>query len=163
MADSNMMKKNSTNIQKEVDLNRTLTFRLARLQSRLNAQAQYILAKNAPISLSEWRCLITLVSLPIDTQQAISHYTNLDKGQISRGIKKLANSGFVSITNAGHDSRRKIVTVTDEGMAVYQQIAPIMQQRQAIITDEFSTNELEQLHHFLDLLEKNAVKLEGLA
>ena len=47
------------------DLNKHLTYRIARLQAKLSAQASELLKEHLNLSLSEWRALAVIYNLKL--------------------------------------------------------------------------------------------------
>ena len=135
------------------DLNRHLTYRIARLQSHLSAQASDILKHHADISLSEWRILTILTNPAIEFQKDVLSAMGLDKGQVSRTLKRLKDKDYIAISHDDRDQRKRLVTLTKSGLALVERMAPIMLRRQAHLQSQFSEAELEKLFEFIEALE----------
>ena len=138
------------------DLNRHLTYRLARLQSQLSAQATDILKQHTKISLSEWRVLALLTDPTITFQKDVLKAMGLDKAQISRTLKRLSEKKLIILTSDKQDQRNRLVTITDEGKALVQKMVPIMLKRQAHLQSDFNETELINLFSYIEILEKKA-------
>lgn len=136
------------------DLNRHLTYRLARLQSQLSAQATDILKQHTKISLSEWRVLALLTDPTITFQKDVLKAMGLDKAQISRTLKRLSEKKLIILTSDKQDQRNRLVTITDEGKALVQKMVPIMLKRQAHLQSDFNETELINLFSYIEILEK---------
>ena len=93
---------------------------------------------------------------PTDIQDVLG----MDKSQISRGIKSLAMLEMVEQASSAKDQRVTLLLLTDKGHQVLNKMAPIMKQRQAYLTDVFSSEERDLLDSFLDRLLSKAHKLE---
>ena len=126
------------------DLNRHLTYRIARLQSHLSAQASDILKHHADISLSEWRILTILTNPAIEFQKDVLSAMGLDKGQVSRTLKRLKDKDYIAISHDDRDQRKRLVTLTKSGLALVERMAPLMLRRQA---------HLQKLFEFIEALE----------
>lgn len=135
------------------DLNRHLTYRIARLQSHLSAQASDILKNHADISLSEWRILTILTNPAIEFQKDVLSAMGLDKGQVSRTLKRLKDKDYIAISHDDRDQRKRLVTLTKSGLALVERMAPLMLRRQAHLQSQFSEAELEKLFEFIEALE----------
>ena len=135
------------------DLNRHLTYRIARLQSHLSAQASDILKHHADISLSEWRILTILTNPAIEFQKDVLSAMGLDKGQVSRTLKRLKDKDYIAISHDDRDQRKRLVTLTKSGLALVERMAPLMLRRQAHLQSQFSEAELEKLFEFIEALE----------
>jgi len=68
---------------------------------------------------------------------------SLDKGQLSRAIKRLIGNGYVGSAGDPDDQRRSILTLSPKGQAIHTLLLPIMRQRQTALTSELSEEELD--------------------
>lgn len=144
------------------DLNLHLTYRLARLQSQLSAQASDILAHIADVSLSEWRILAILTNPDIAFQKDVLQAMGLDKGQISRTLKRLSGKGYIVLSLDKKDHRQKKIQLTPHGKALVEKIVPVMLARQAHLQSEFDDKELQALFDYIERLEQKTGPLMGL-
>ena len=144
------------------DLNRHLTYRLARLQSQLSAQATDILKQHADISLSEWRVLTILTDPKIRFQKDVLKAMGLDKGQVSRTLKRLSDKKLAILSPDEQDQRNRIVALTDDGKSLVKKMIPIMLARQAHLQNDFSKTELNSLFHFIEMLESKTGPIKDL-
>ena len=144
------------------DLNRHLTYRLARLQSQLSAQATEILRQHSTISLSEWRVLALLTDPSITFQKDVLKAMGLDKGQISRTLKRLSEKDLIILTADKTDHRNRLVSITAEGEALVQKMVPIMLARQAHLQSDFTDTELHNLFAYIEILEKKTGQIPNL-
>lgn len=145
------------------DLNSHLTYRLARLQAQLNAQASGILKTHAQISLSEWRVLAVLSNPDVKTQKDMMRAMSLDKGQISRTVKRLEAKQLVEQNAPAHDHRQRHVTLSEHGKALVKRIFPIMMKRQAHLQSEFTDEALDTLFSLLGKLEQKTGPISDLS
>ncbi|MCY4292300.1 MAG: MarR family winged helix-turn-helix transcriptional regulator [Roseovarius sp.] len=147
------------------DLNRHLTYRIARLQARLNAQATELLKAHAGISLAEWRILAILSNPEIETQKDVLVAMGLDKGQISRTVKKLEQKMLVAPASSAAKPRNRPIILTDSGKAILKTMFPIMTRRQALLQSDLSDDEIATLFELLTRIERKSghvnISLEG--
>ena len=144
------------------DLNRHLTYRIARLQSQLSAQASEILNHHAEISLSEWRIMTILTNPAIEFQKDVLSTMGLDKGQVSRTLKRLKDKDYIDISHDKRDQRKRIVTLTRSGRALVERMAPLMLRRHAHLQSDFSQGDLEKLFEFIEALERKTGPIKEL-
>jgi len=144
----------------ELPLRRFLTYRLNRLQARLNAQATQYLARHAGITLSEWRA-IALVGGPGETTltEACRH-AQLDKGLLSRTLKALAGRGLVQARQDDRDQRVQHLSLTKKGRTVFEHMLPRMRARQRFLREALTPMEFATLHAAIDKLEIAAEETE---
>lgn len=130
-----------------------VTFRLARLQSRLNAQAMRLLKAHSDLSLTEWRVLGVIALLEQGTLSDIVRETELDKGQLSRGITSLVKKGYLRSKVNKSDQRQHNLHLTQSGQALHDTILPVMRNRQRHLTAEIDPVALDTMLRVLDQLE----------
>lgn len=145
------------------DLNSHLTYRLARLQAQFNAQASGILKTYAQISLSEWRVLAVLSNPDVKTQKDMMTAMSLDKGQISRTVKRLEAKQLVEQNAPAHDHRQRYVMLSQQGKSLVERIFPIMMKRQAHLQSDFTDDELNILFSLLGKLEQKTGPIPDLS
>ncbi|MEL7524556.1 MAG: MarR family winged helix-turn-helix transcriptional regulator [Pseudomonadota bacterium] len=139
-------------------LHQFLTYRLSRVQAKLNTQAQRILSAAADISLIQWR-IIALIGSSGDTHAGeLTRRAALDKGLFSRNLKTLMKRGMVTSREDKADHRIAILSLTADGQALYQKVLPIMRARQRALRSTMTKSELDVLHRALDKLEIAAEK-----
>lgn len=138
------------------DLNQHLTYRIARLQAKLSAQASELLKDHLSLSLSEWRALAVLYNPEVETQKDVLLAMGLDKGQISRTIKRLEEKGLIQTDKSTADKRLRKISLTPSGVDTVDKMFPIMMQRQAHLQNGFTSEELKQLFNFLNRLEEKS-------
>lgn len=142
-----------------LDLKRTLTYRLARMQAKLNAQASELIERHCGLSLSEWRILAVLSDVDVRTQKDVLKLIGMDKGQASRTIKKLQDQSLISIDFDLVDNRVRTLALTDAGWDIIKTMHPIMTKRQAHIRSDLSDDELSSLIDMIDRVEAKSNKL----
>lgn len=134
-------------------LSKFLTFRLSRVQAKLNSQANAILQHHSDLTLSQWRVL-SLVGAFAPTQMSqVAKKSTLDKGLLSRNLKNLIADGLVSSEQDAKDQRVHHLDLTANGQSVYDKVLPIMQKRQAFLRAAMSEDEFESFLSGLDKLE----------
>ncbi len=134
-------------------LNQLVTYRLARLQARANAQAAKILKKHAGISLSEWRIFVMIETNGQITPAQIVRLTQFDKGLVSRTIKKMHQKGLVRIEDTGSDKRSHVLDFTPDGLSLFQKARPAMRRRQEMLISALEPDEFTALFRSFDKLD----------
>ena len=145
-------------VEDDLPLRRFVTYRISRVQAKLNAQATRLLRKASGITLTQWR-VIALIGAAGQTQSStLSKEAALDKGLLSRNLKTLIEDGVVlSKTNAG-DHRVQILSLTNKGRAIFEKTLPVTRARQAQLRQGLSDEDLRVFHKVLDHLEIAAEK-----
>lgn len=145
------------------DINLHLTYRIARLQARLSAQAADILRTHSNISLSEWRIIAVLSDDNINSQKDVLRAMGLDKGQISRNLKSLASMNLISLSTSDTDQRLQNISLTPQGHKLVAQLSPIMLTRQKHLQQDFNEDDLTLLFDLLSRLEQRTGSIEELS
>lgn len=130
-----------------------VTFRIARVQAKLNAQASHVLKKNAGLTLVQWRIIFVIADLGVTSSNVVCKATAMDKGLVSRKLKNLVQLGLVQSRTKEGDHRQHLLSLTDEGAQVYRKTLPIMQRRQKHLLSHLSEEETEILARILDKIE----------
>jgi DNA-binding MarR family transcriptional regulator len=140
-----------------------LTFRLARVQARLNAQAIRILKETSGIGLSQWRVLAMIGSDETGTARAaeIKRVTGFDKGMFSRTVRTLIAAGLVTSDTVEEDHRRQTLRLTGAGRALYERTLPVMRARQRRLREALDEEELTALFSALRKLEAEVDRQEA--
>ena len=118
-----------------------LTYRLSRLQARLNAQAADVLRRHDGVPLAQWRVLLLLYGGDVSSQKEIVGLAQFDKGQVSRLVDTLIERGLISAKSSGADKRVRTLSLTGDGIAIVERLIPVMRERQRKLLGVFSAEE----------------------
>lgn len=143
----------------ELMLKHYLTYRLSRVQAKLNAQATRMLREASGITLLQWR-VIALVGAAGQTRLSdLSKEAALDKGMLSRNLKTLIEEGIVTAQLDENDHRAQILSLSPKGEAVFARTLPVSRRRQDILRADLSDEELRVFRRVLDKLELAAEEI----
>ncbi|MEL6426279.1 MAG: MarR family winged helix-turn-helix transcriptional regulator [Pseudomonadota bacterium] len=151
-----MSLKSSHDPMADLPVDQFLTYRIARLQAKLNAQAKEVLARTSGLSLTQWRVLAMIGSREPVRPSDLTRDSGFDKGLFSRTTKSLAAEGLVLATTEPRDHRVQRLTLTPQGRAVFQRTLPTMQARQRALKSSLSEAEAHALMNALEKLEQAA-------
>ncbi len=129
-----------------------LTVRLPHIQASLNAQASAILAREAGLSLIQWRILFLLVRMGPATATQINEVSAMDPGLLSRKIKAMADSDMLQVQPSVEDHRRKLLSITPLGRRLFEKALPAMRQRQERIRSFLPPEDMLRFLDYLDQL-----------
>ncbi len=122
-----------------------VTYRLSRLQAKLNIQASALLEDYAGLTLSKWR-ILALVGVSGQTNLSIvSRETGLDKGLLSRNLKAMVEEGLVISEPDESDHRVHLLSLTIAGQKIFEETLPKMQLRQQRLEENLTEQELATL------------------
>jgi DNA-binding MarR family transcriptional regulator len=138
---------------KAIDLNSYLTFRLSRVQAKLNAHGARFLKKVAGLTLAQWRIIVLLSLEGETTSSALSRLAGIDKGLLSRKLKTLVDQGLVRTLPHSDDGRVLMLSLTDAGKRVFEKTLPHSLARQEWLRSQLDAQELQVFYQALDKLE----------
>lgn len=134
-------------------LTKRLTYRLSRLQSRLNARATRILREKGGLTLMQWRVLVLADTLGTSTLGEMVKITQFDKGLLSRTIKSLHTKKLIALGSDPMDQRVQTLSITEAGRTLYDAAEPAMRERQSALLADFTSEEIEAIYAAFDRFE----------
>jgi Transcriptional regulators len=142
-------------------LRELVTFRLARLNAKLTAQASRKLAESAGISLTQWRVFALLDTEGIDTAAELARHTHFDKALISRTVRGMIEDGYLLATPSKTDQRSTLLALTDRGRRVAAHARPVMRDRQETLLASLSPEDLATFFACIDALDATVDRMEA--
>ena len=134
-------------------LSSMVTFRLARLQSSLNAQGTALLKSKSGLSLVEWRIMQSFRMLENASLTEIADLMQMDNGQLSRKIKSVIEKGLLRAETDKDDQRVHHLTLTKKAEKLRSQMLPFMEARQKHLVEDVSDEELKVFFGVLQKIE----------
>ncbi len=113
------------------------------------------------LTIPEWRLIAVLAERGGSTQFDLGAVTRMDKVTVSRAAIALVARGLMSRSPNPQDKRSHLLSLTAEGLALYDQVAPKALALEDAILAEFSADEVVTLIAMLQRLEAAAVRLGG--
>ncbi|MGP1276300.1 MAG: MarR family winged helix-turn-helix transcriptional regulator [Caulobacterales bacterium] len=108
------------------------------------------------LTIWEWRVIAVLGNGDTLTAQAICEATAMDKVTVSRALRALTDRALVRRRTSASDKRASLVSLTAEGKAIYDEIAPLALTWERSLLEGFSEAEKAQLGLLLDRLAARA-------
>jgi DNA-binding MarR family transcriptional regulator len=140
------------------------TFHIIRLASlaKHNVTGRYL--EEFGLSMPEWRLLSLVATHPPQPFSEVTAKTYMDKGQVSRTLRAVHARGYVSMEQAVGETKRPasgvsprvIISITPEGLALFNKILPVAQMRQMELIELMSPQERDI---FLDILQRMELHL----
>ncbi len=141
-------------------LNQYLTYRISRVQAKLNAQGSKVLGDAVGLTLAQWR-VVALVGAAGSTQlSTLARQAALDKGLLSRNVKTLVKQQVVSSRQDEIDQRVQHLSLTPKGQDLFERALPVTRRRQDWLRKDLSDEEIRTFRRVLDKLEMAAEKQE---
>lgn len=83
-----------------------------------------IYAERYGIGVPEWRVLVTLGQFGVMTGKAVGAHSHMHKTKVSRAVAHLEKRGLVQRRSNTSDLRESLLSLTPEGRAIYDELAP---------------------------------------
>lgn len=112
------------------------------------------------LRIPEWRLVTVLAQGGAMSQQALCGRTRMDKVTVSRAAISLVDRGLIARAANLEDQRSHLLTLTNDGIALYEQVAPKALELERRIFNDFSQAEREQLLAMLKRVEAVAGALD---
>ncbi len=141
-------------------LNRFIPFRLSVLSNQVSRAVARIYARRFRLKLPEWRVLAILGVHHELTASQICEITAMDKVAISRAVTRLIAMGRVTSIIDPADARRALLSLTAEGLDIYQRIVPMARAVEARLLEQLTESERALLHDLFDRLGASARELD---
>lgn len=131
-----------------------LPYQIYRVSSLMNIRLSGRL-KASGINLSQWRVLSVLRSQGQMSMSQIVDRTLMEQPTISRVISQLHNDGMVEREISPEDSRVALVSLSERGRALFDEIAVSAVRHQKIALDGVSKADIAALRRALSQIEAN--------
>ena len=149
-----------SHVAEDDPLQRNLTYRIARVQAKLNAQGARLLKERAGLSLTQWRIMKLIRSDGQATASALARKSTFDPGLFSRRLKTLIAQGYVRATTDERDSRIQHLNLTPLGHQVYEKAWPYMRARREWLRGLLTGAEQKALFSALDKLDVGSERMD---
>lgn len=137
-----------------------LPFRVAVLSRLLDRSIGRILAEH-DLTLAPFRILVTIDAFGEMSAADLTRYVVVDKALISRRTADLVKKGYVASRTDPKDPRRKILSLTDAGIAKLDALKPAVDRRQEELEAQLSSEERRAFAMALEKLSNHlAAKLD---
>ncbi|MGN1387800.1 MAG: MarR family winged helix-turn-helix transcriptional regulator [Bacillus sp. (in: firmicutes)] len=88
-------------------------------------------------------------------QKDIERELSLSNPTVSGLLNRLEKKGFIQKVIAPNDNRYKIITLTEKSMMYTEEIFHKMNRTENLLLKGFSSEEIQQLNHFLNRIAQN--------
>ncbi|MEN7538279.1 MarR family winged helix-turn-helix transcriptional regulator [Aurantiacibacter flavus] len=112
--------------------------------------------KLADLTLAEWRVVAHLAAIGNTSSARISKAALVDRAEISRAVRSLAEKGLIARQSNPADQRVALLELTEKGRELFETTQRERISFFADLTDQFSPDELQQLDDYLFRIAKVA-------
>lgn len=138
---------------REVMLNLFVPYRMVNLASTISNACSKIYKDDFDITIPEWRILARLAEHERLNAKNIGSVTFMDKSKVSRAVKLLEDKGFLLKEKDDKDNRASYLSLTEEGRAIYQKIAPRALEWEKQLISVLDSSEYRDLMRIIEKLD----------
>jgi|TARA_B100000315_G_C14499887_1_gene551811 DNA-binding MarR family transcriptional regulator len=136
-----------------------IPYRLAVITKAVSTAFSKTYAERFDITIPQWRVMAAIGREPNCSASSIVKYTVLDKVQVSRAVSGLIEMGHVERRSDEKDRRNSVLSFTEQGRGVYEQIVPAGRAFEERLMAVMSSQDIDELDRLLDKLMAQAKEL----
>ena len=135
-----------------LDLERFLPYRLSVLSNRVSTAISSEYRRRFGLAITEWRVMAVLGRYPGLSAREVTERTAMDKVAVSRAVARLLERELIRRDIHGDDRRRSVLTLSESGYSVYDEVAPMTLACERRLLEPLSEEERETLSRLIDKL-----------
>lgn len=139
-------------MSKELNLEKFLPYRLAILSHSVSHSIATVYDNRFNLSIPEWRVIAIVGRFPGLSAVEVAERTVMDKVAVSRAVTKLIKNGRIDREFADADRRRSILNLSEKGLELHNEVAPLALQMEADLLIDLTESETEVLDRVIDKL-----------
>jgi DNA-binding MarR family transcriptional regulator len=144
---------------KSLHLSNFFPYQLTQLQVKVSDNIADIYTGRFQLSRQEWRVLASLGNGELLSAKQIGEQTNLEKMPASRAITRMQAQGLLVKNTDKSDKRSSLLKLTTQGLAIYQQLIPMVLAREQELLSVLSAEEKNQLANIIEKLTLKSVDI----
>lgn len=133
-----------------------IPYRLSVASNAVSTRISASYRKRFGLKVSEWRLIAILAEFSEMTPQALGSAARIDKISVSRAAAALTHRGLIAARTNPDDGRSHLLSLTEDGRALYAEIAPAALAMEAELLASFSDEERALLDGLLRRIETAA-------
>lgn len=137
---------------RDLNLSEFLPYRLSVLSNTISESIARRYRNEFGLSVPQWRVMAVLAQAPGLTAKAVGERTAMDKVAVSRAVSALVDAGHVARRTSERDARSSALTLTENGEAVYERVAPLALAFERDLIAALEPHEKEALDKLMDAL-----------
>ncbi|MBS0479283.1 MAG: MarR family transcriptional regulator [Proteobacteria bacterium] len=137
----------------QLKLDTFLPYRLSVVSNSVSEAIATAYVRLFGLRIPEWRLIAVIAEAQPITQQAVGVATRMDKVTVSRAAQALAERGLIARQPNAGDKRSHLLSLTQTGQALYDQVAPKALEMEAAIFEQFDRTERRTLSAMLERIE----------
>jgi DNA-binding MarR family transcriptional regulator len=133
-----------------------LPYRLSVASNAVSSRIAAAYRKRFGLKIAEWRLIAILAEAGRATPQALGEATQMDKITVSRAATALIERGLILSANNPADGRSHFLSLSNDGQALYDEIAPLALSTEAALFAMLTPAERDILDAMLRRIEAAA-------
>jgi DNA-binding MarR family transcriptional regulator len=142
-------------------LEQFLPYRLSILSNAVSTAIADAYRQRHELTIPEWRVIAVLARYPGISAREVAQKTRMDADAVSRAVPRLLRARRVRRATAQEDRRRSILSLSEQGMAVYREVVPFALQYESALLAALRPAERRVLDEILGKLTDQAHRLDG--
>ena len=144
-------------------LEQFLPYRLSILSNVVSAAIAAAYRQRHELTIPEWRVIAVLARYPGISAREVAGKTRMDAVAVSRAVTRLLRARRVRRATASEDRRRSILSLSEQGMAVYREVVPFALQYESALLAALKPAERRVLDEILEKLTDRAQRLDAVS
>jgi DNA-binding MarR family transcriptional regulator len=136
-----------------LQLEHFLPYRLSILSNTISQTIADDYQRRYDLSVTEWRVMAVLARFEGLSAREVAERTAMDKVAVSRALARLVAAGRVNRAIHDNDKRRSVLSLTDTGWAMHDEVAPMARAREREVLAKLDAEECAWLTRILDKLQ----------
>ena len=133
-----------------------LPYRLSVAANAVSTRISNAYRKQFGLKIAEWRLIAILAEAGNQTPLMLGERTRMDKIAVSRAAAALIARGLLIAENNPQDGRSHLLSLTEAGVVLYDEIAPLALATEAQLFSELTRKERDTLEKLLRKVETAA-------
>ncbi|MCA1652602.1 MAG: MarR family winged helix-turn-helix transcriptional regulator [Sphingomicrobium sp.] len=142
---------------RRLTLDRFLPYRLSVASNAVSTRISNAYRRRFGLKIPEWRLVTILAESDRITPALLGEKTRMDKITVSRAASALIERGLVATAANPGDGRSHLLSLTDDGRALYAEIVPMALATEAELFKDVTLAERQMLDRLLRRLERAAM------
>ena len=145
--------------QRIVDVDTYIPYFLTAVNNALSSGASALYLKEYGIGIVDWRVVSMLAIEPKIPASRVCKVVSLDKGAVSRSLRKLLELDYLSFSASKRDDRKKNWSLNAKGYALHDSILDRALERERQLIDGADPDDLEAFLRVMRIMRRNVEKL----
>ena len=142
-----------------LELYEHLPFQIGRLTNLIRQVTSDVYVRQSGLSVREWRVLAMLGCKGPMMPAHVAEECGMDRATITRAVGNLEKLGYAFTGGDAADKRRKVIYLTDKGVAICDEIRPTMDARGLELQEVLSKTELKYYYQIMEKLQNKAKQM----